>query len=98
MFDTIATWEVLEKQIEKYNLDSDVNRLADLSRAGNHKIVDMAGRIAINTKGVMDRVKKDLQKRLRKVSMKFHLNCLIIMSIYEIIRIYAQNLARMQCQ
>jgi len=51
MFDTIATWEVLEKQIEKYNLDSDVNRLADLSRAGNHKIVDMAGRIAINTKG-----------------------------------------------
>lgn len=51
MFDTVATWEVLEKQIEKYNLDSDVNRLADLSRAGNHKIVDMAGRIAINTKG-----------------------------------------------
>ena len=51
MFDTIATWEVLEKQIEKYNLDSDVNRLADLSRAGNHKILDMAGRIAINTKG-----------------------------------------------
>ena len=41
----------LEKQIEKYNLDSDVNRLADLSRAGNHKILDMAGRIAINTKG-----------------------------------------------
>ena len=39
MFDTIATWEVLEKQIEKYNLDSDVNRLADLSRAGNHKIL-----------------------------------------------------------
>ena len=51
MFDTVATWEVLEKQIEKYNLDSDVNRLADLSRAGNHKIADMAGRIAINTKG-----------------------------------------------
>jgi DNA polymerase-3 subunit epsilon len=51
MFDTVATWEVLEKQIEKYNLNSDVNRLADLSRAGNHKIVDMAGRIAINTKG-----------------------------------------------
>jgi len=51
MFDTVATWEVLEKQIEKYNLDSDVNRLADLSRAGDHKILDMAGRIAINTKG-----------------------------------------------
>jgi DNA polymerase-3 subunit epsilon len=51
MFDTVATWEVLEKQIEKYNLNSDVNRLADLSRAGNHKIADMAGRIAINTKG-----------------------------------------------
>lgn len=48
MYDTIATWEVLEKQIEKYDLNTNVKALADLSRAGNHKILDMAGRIALN--------------------------------------------------
>lgn len=48
MYDTIATWEVLEKQIEKYELNTNVKALADLSRAGNHKILDMAGRIALN--------------------------------------------------
>lgn len=48
MYDTIATWEVLEKQIEKYELNTNVKALADLSRAGNHKILDMAGRIAMN--------------------------------------------------
>jgi DNA polymerase-3 subunit epsilon len=48
MYDTIATWEVLEKQIEKYELNTNVEALADLSRAGNHKILDMAGRIALN--------------------------------------------------
>jgi DNA polymerase-3 subunit epsilon len=51
MQDTKATWEVLEKQIEKYRLQSDVKSLAELSRAGNHKVLDMAGRIAINGKG-----------------------------------------------
>ena len=51
MNDTRATWEVLEKQIEKYKLKPDVPSLAELSRAGNHKILDMAGRIAINSKG-----------------------------------------------
>ncbi len=51
MYDTKATWEVLEKQIEKYKLKPDVASLAELSRAGNHKILDMAGRIAINSKG-----------------------------------------------
>ena len=51
MYDTKATWEVLEKQIEKYKLKPDVISLAELSRAGNHKILDMAGRIAINSKG-----------------------------------------------
>ena len=51
MNDTRATWEVLEKQIEKYKLKPDVISLAELSRAGNHKILDMAGRIAINSKG-----------------------------------------------
>jgi DNA polymerase-3 subunit epsilon len=51
MHDTKATWEVLEKQIEKYRLKSDVKSLAELSRAGNHKVLDMAGRIAINGKG-----------------------------------------------
>ena len=48
MYDTIATWEVLEKQIEHYELNTNVQALADLSRAGNHKILDMAGRIALN--------------------------------------------------
>lgn len=48
MYDTIATWEVLEKQIEQYELNTNVQALADLSRAGNHKILDMAGRIALN--------------------------------------------------
>ena len=48
MHDTIATWEVLEKQIEQYELNTNVQALADLSRAGNHKILDMAGRIALN--------------------------------------------------
>ena len=48
MYDTIATWEVLEKQIEKYDLNTNVKALADLSRTGNHKILDMAGRIALN--------------------------------------------------
>jgi len=51
MYDTKATWEVLEKQIEKYKLKPDVLSLAELSRAGNHKILDMAGRIAISGKG-----------------------------------------------
>ena len=51
MYDTKATWEVLEKQIEKYKLKPDVLSLAELSRAGNHKILDMAGRIAINSEG-----------------------------------------------
>jgi len=51
MYDTKATWDVLEKQIEKYKLKPDVRSLAELSRAGNHKILDMAGRIAINSKG-----------------------------------------------
>ena len=49
MNDTKATWEVLEKQIEKYKLNSDVQSLALLSRAGEHKILDLAGRIALNS-------------------------------------------------
>lgn len=49
MSDTIATWEVLEKQIEKYQLDPDVKSLSELSRAGNHKVLDLAGRIAVNS-------------------------------------------------
>ena len=50
MNDTIATWEVLEQQIEKYDLHPDVKGLAELSRAGNNTILDMAGRIALNSK------------------------------------------------
>ena len=49
MSDTKATWEVLEKQIEKYKLNSDVQSLAEFSKAGEHKILDLAGRIALNS-------------------------------------------------
>lgn len=49
MADTIATWEVFEKQLEQYdNLKPDVEFLADFSRNSIHKTIDFAGRLAIN--------------------------------------------------
>jgi len=50
MHDTKATWEVLEKQLDKYDIDCNVTALADFSRAGANKVIDMAGRIALNSK------------------------------------------------
>tara|TARA_B110000305_G_scaffold28899_1_gene27084 strand:+ start:12932 stop:13768 length:837 start_codon:yes stop_codon:yes gene_type:complete len=50
MHDTKATWEVLEKQLDKYDIGCDVTALADFSRAGANKVIDMAGRIALNSK------------------------------------------------
>ncbi|MEJ6588449.1 MAG: 3'-5' exonuclease [Crocinitomicaceae bacterium] len=50
MHDTKATWEVLEKQLDKYDIGCNVTALADFSRAGANKVIDMAGRIALNSK------------------------------------------------
>ena len=48
--DTLATYEVLEAQIERYpDIGDTVEALADFSTHG--EIVDFAGRIAINDKG-----------------------------------------------
>ena len=44
-----SDFKIICKQIEKYKLKSDVQSLAQLSKAGNHKILDLAGRIALNS-------------------------------------------------
>ena len=49
MADTVATWEVFEKQLEQYeNLQPNIGFLADFSRNSVHKNIDFAGRLAIN--------------------------------------------------
>ena len=49
MADTVATWEVFEKQLEQYdNLKPNIDFLADFSRNSVHKNIDFAGRLAIN--------------------------------------------------
>jgi len=49
MADTVATWEVFEKQLEQYdNLKPKIDFLADFSRNSVHKNIDFAGRLAIN--------------------------------------------------
>lgn len=50
--DTLATYEVLLAQLDKYNneLQNDVNFLAEFSTRGNN--VDFAGRIVYNAEGV----------------------------------------------
>lgn len=49
MADTVATWEVFEKQLEQYdNLKPNIDFLADFSRNSIHKNIDFAGRLAIN--------------------------------------------------
>jgi DNA polymerase III subunit epsilon len=49
MADTLATWEVFEKQLEQYdNLKPNIDFLADFSRNSIHKNIDFAGRLAIN--------------------------------------------------
>lgn len=51
LYDTKVTWEVLKAQLNKYeNLDKEIEKLADFSRAGNLDIHDFAGRLAINDK------------------------------------------------
>lgn len=50
--DTLATWEVLEAQLERYqDLKNDVEFLADFSNYGDQKRVDFAGRLALNDAG-----------------------------------------------
>lgn len=51
--DTIATYEVLEAQLGKYDdLESNAEFLAEFSRQGNLKFLDFAGRIAENEDGI----------------------------------------------
>lgn len=52
MSDVVATWEVLQAQLEKYdNIEGNVNFLAEFTKYGNLDILDFAGRIAVNEKG-----------------------------------------------
>jgi DNA polymerase-3 subunit epsilon len=52
LYDTQVTWEVFKAQMEKYDsLATDVLALAEFSRAGDFKLLDLAGRLAINEKG-----------------------------------------------
>lgn len=51
MFDTKATWEVLEAQLDRYGeLKNDVDFLSDFSNYGDVKRLDFAGRLAYNDK------------------------------------------------
>ena len=49
--DTMATYEVLMAQLEKYDMPTDVDGLADFT-AGNVRFADFAGRIAYDAEGV----------------------------------------------
>ncbi|MBO5816330.1 MAG: 3'-5' exonuclease [Paludibacteraceae bacterium] len=49
--DTMATYEVLMAQLERYDLPEDVNGLADYT-TGNVRFADFAGRIAYDADGV----------------------------------------------
>jgi DNA polymerase-3 subunit epsilon len=50
--DTVATWEILNAQIERYDeLQDNVDFLSDFSKAHDFKRVDFAGRLARNEKG-----------------------------------------------
>lgn len=49
--DTMATYEVLMAQLEKYDMPTDVDGLAEFT-AGNVRFADFAGRIAYDAQGV----------------------------------------------
>jgi len=54
MADTTATWEVFEKQLERYdNLKPNIDFLSEFSKAGKLKNADFAGRLAYNEKDEM---------------------------------------------
>jgi DNA polymerase-3 subunit epsilon len=51
IYDTLATYEVLIAQLEKYpSLAKDIDSLADFSKAGDFQLADFAGRLAYNAK------------------------------------------------
>lgn len=49
--DTMATYEVLMAQLEKYDIPVDVDGLAEFT-AGNTRLADFAGRIAYDAQGI----------------------------------------------
>jgi DNA polymerase-3 subunit epsilon len=52
LYDTKVTWEVFKAQMEKYpSLASEVAELAEFTRLGDFKLLDFAGRLAIDSKG-----------------------------------------------
>jgi len=51
--DIIATYEVLKAQLDKYpDLENDMDFLAEYSQHNKNKLLDFAGRIAVNKEGV----------------------------------------------
>ncbi len=70
MADVVATWEVLQAQLEKYdNIEGNVEFLADFTRSGNFDLLDFAGRIAVNEKGeAVYNFGKHKGKTIREVS------------------------------
>jgi len=52
LYDTQVTWEVFKAQMEKYpSLAAEVSELAEFTRVGDFKLLDFAGRLAIDSKG-----------------------------------------------
>lgn len=52
LYDTQVTWEVFKAQMEKYpSLVAKVSELAEFTRVGDFKLLDFAGRLAIDSKG-----------------------------------------------
>lgn len=52
LYDTQVTWEVFKAQMEKYpTLAAEVSELAEFTRVGDFKLLDFAGRLAIDSKG-----------------------------------------------
>ena len=52
LYDTQVTWEVFKAQMEKYpSLAAKVSELAEFTRVGDFKLLDFAGRLAIDSKG-----------------------------------------------
>lgn len=68
--DAQATWEVLDAQIERYDiLKNDVDFLDEFSRHGNVKRVDFAGRLAYNENGdIVYNFGKQKDKTVEEVS------------------------------
>lgn len=70
LVDTTATWKVLQSQLEKYpDLKAEIPFLADFSKAGNQRILDFAGRLAIHENGeAMYNFGKHKGKTVRQVN------------------------------